>query len=375
MAIMLAFGAVVALPDNASADYGYYNGYGTTYGSYSGGSPYVYNRPPPMPAPQPVVVTQPPVFVQQPVVVQQPVYVQQPVVIERPIYTYYSPLSVSCSANATYLNNSGAITWSARASGGNGNYSYVWSGTDGLYGSGQSVYFNYINPGTKYASVTVYSDGQTVTQGCSNTVNVVNTYYDPYPTTYQQQIYPAYAVGNSNKGLDIGCYVDPTNAKVNQPVTWSAEVTGGMAPYTYSWTGSDGLTGSQSSIIKYYNTTGSKSAIVTVTSADGKSAVRACSNSLTIAGATTAAKVVYKAPPKKEVQRVDCCTVELQKQNQSNNQNNNVVGDNQSNGQNYNQTASSLFSLSNVPWGWVAILIMLVLFFTVIYLLFNRTKI
>jgi Mg2+ and Co2+ transporter CorA len=34
-----------------------------------------------------------------------------------------------------------------------------------------------------------------------------------------------------------------------------------------------------------------------------------------------------------------------------------------------------LFSLQNIPWGWVAILIILVLFATVLYLLFNKEKI
>jgi hypothetical protein len=31
--------------------------------------------------------------------------------------------------------------------------------------------------------------------------------------------------------------------------------------------------------------------------------------------------------------------------------------------------------LSNIPWGWVAVLIILVLFGTVLYLLFNKHKI
>ena len=38
-------------------------------------------------------------------------------------------------------------------------------------------------------------------------------------------------------------------------------------------------------------------------------------------------------------------------------------------------SAASVFSLGNVPWGWVAVLVILVLFATVLYLLFNRTKI
>jgi hypothetical protein len=40
-----------------------------------------------------------------------------------------------------------------------------------------------------------------------------------------------------------------------------------------------------------------------------------------------------------------------------------------------NQTASTLLTLNNVPWGWVAIIIILILFFTVMYLLFNDKKV
>lgn len=286
-----------------------------------------------------------------------------------PPASYYSPITVSCSPNASSASVGQGITWTAYATGGNGYFTYNWTGTDGLYGIGQSTYFTYANPGSKIASVTVYSGGQSVTQSCANYVTVgypytgysyptiYNAYQTPAYQTPAYQTYPvAYATSNYS-GLDIGCYSDPTNAKANQPVTWTAEVTGGVQPYSYSWTGSDGLSGSQASVIKYYSASGSKSAIVTVTSADGKSATHACSNALTIGNAYRAPVAAAKAPVQQAYAQP---TPEAQAPHAQANE--------------YPQTAA-LFSLANVPWGWIAILVILMLFFTVLYLLINRQKI
>lgn len=277
-----------------------------------------------------------------------------PTYYERPVYyppVYYNPVNVSCYASPTSVVAGGTATWTAYASGGNGIFSYSWSGDENLYGSGQSIYKSYGYAGQKYASVTVYSNGQSMTRACSNSVSVTNPYIYSYPyqtPVYQYQYQQQYPVSN-NAGLDIGCYADPKNAKVNQPITWIVEVTGGAAPYTYAWTGSDGLTGSQSSVIKYYSTSGSKSAIVTVTSADGRTNSRACTNQVTVASNASA----YKAPVKAAVKPVVATpTPEVTA-----------------------SAASTGFSLKYVPWAWVAIIVILVLFATVLYLLFNKDKI
>lgn len=259
-------------------------------------------------------------------------------------YTYYSPLSVTCNVSNTYANVGNSVTWNAYPSGGNGSYSYSWTGTDGLYGSSQSVYRTYPYAGLKTASVTVYSNGQSMTQYCGS----VNVGGYVYGTAYNSYNYNSNI--NSNNGLDVACYVDPTSARINQPVTWRAEVTGGIAPYTYSWTGSNGVSGSDSSLIKYYDTVGEKNAIVTIRSADGKTATRACTTALTVRGTST----VAPAAPARPVQPV------IQPTNDQNND---------------SLSAATLFSLKNVPWGWVAILVILVLFATVVYLIFNRQKI
>jgi len=283
-----------------------------------------------------------------PIVYHQPQYSQPTYVYpSNPVYVYDFPaLQASCypSTYSTYTGNT--ITWYASVSGGSGSYTYSWSGTDSLYGSYSSVSKSYYNSGTKYAYLNVYSGNQNVSVSCNSAVTVYNNqnYYPNYvyqtPVTYQ---YPVY-----KNTLDIGCFVDPGKASVNQPVTWSAEVTGGMLPYTYSWTGSDGLSGNQSSIIKYYGTSGEKSAVVTVTSADGKTNSRACSNTAVVKSASTA---VVKKAPAPTVTPTPTPTPAPATQ------------------------TSNLFSLGNVPWGWVAILVIFVLFGTVMYLLFNRPKI
>jgi hypothetical protein len=244
--------------------------------------------------------------------------------------------SVSCSANTTRTAVGNTVRWTAYVSGGNG-YNYTWDGTDNLHGSSQSIYVTYDRTGQKYASVKVRSNGRTITRSCSNSVIIDGSNYN-YNNNYNS---------NTNGDLDVACYADPATARINQPVTWRAEVVGGSAPYTYSWTGSNELSGSESAIIKYYSTAGDKNAIVTIKSADGRSTTRACSNSLTIrSAATTNGSTVAPKP-----------ATDIKEQADS------------------GLSAASLFSLKNVPWGWVAILIILVLFATVVYLIFNRQKI
>lgn len=266
-----------------------------------------------------------------------------------PVYYYNTPyqnLSVSCIANTNYANTNSPVTWTASANGGNGYYTYSWSGSDGLYGNGQSVSTTYGSAGNKLASVTVNSAGQTVTQSCGNTIAIGNTYN--------------YALASNSGTLDVGCYSDPANINTNQPVTWNVEVSGGSEPYKYSWTGSDGLVGTQASIIKYYSKAGEKNAIVTVTSADGKTTTRACSNTLAVANPNTYAKAktttTVASNTTKASANTDTSTTNAKAASAEN-------------------SAAALFSLANVPWGWVAILVILVLFATVLYLLFNAKKI
>lgn len=62
------------------------------------------------------------------------------------------------------------------------------------------------------------------------------------------------------------CSVSPTSIIPNSSATWSTSVSGGNGTNTYSWSGTDGLTGTTSSVSKTYTTTGTKTAAVTITS-------------------------------------------------------------------------------------------------------------
>ena len=79
----------------------------------------------------------------------------------------WSNLSVNCYANpqSTYMGT--PITWYATVSGGDGYYTYSWTGTDSLYASESAVNKIYYSSGTKLATVTVNSHGSLITKQCS----------------------------------------------------------------------------------------------------------------------------------------------------------------------------------------------------------------
>ena len=210
----------------------------------------------------------------QPIVYTQPVVYSEPIAYSTPNYeygssysygtsyapTYYQdysvavPMNVSCSANAIFSPVGSMVLWTASVSGGNGYYTYQWSGSDQIYGSNSSIDVSYNTPGQKYAAVTVYSDGQSLTVNCSNIVTVG---------------VPNYTNGNSYTNANPSVTPAPVAHYITRTVVHSS------APATAS----------------------------TVTAATSTSTL----------------------------------------------------------------AANSLFSLSNIPWGWVAVLIILVLFGTVLY--------
>lgn len=291
-------------------------------------------------------------------------------------YYQYSQLTAYCYPSTTSSNTGDVVTWRAAAYGGNGNYSIVWSGSDGLSGYGTSISRIYNYTGTKYASISVTSDGRTINQSCNNNVIVYGNnnynynynnynypYYNPpvvqytYPQYYTNQVVaPVYTPITYGNNLQVSCYPNKDSATVGSLVTWNAEVTGGYGNYIYAWTGTDGLSSSLSSVAKTYSTSGSKSATVTVTSSNGQSATQACSGTVEISRPVVVQPVTYVAP------------IVYPNNNQQQQYYN-------PNTQNTDISAASLFSLANIPWGWVIVLIILVLMFTVMYLIFNRNKI
>jgi hypothetical protein len=94
----------------------------------------------------------------------------------------YNNLTATCPTGGTYTVGQ-QVTWSANAYGGNGNYTYYWSGAVNGYGNYLTASYSY--PGTQYATVRVTDgSGNTVTQSCQITIGGYygGTTYTP-PTT------------------------------------------------------------------------------------------------------------------------------------------------------------------------------------------------
>jgi hypothetical protein len=299
----------------------------------------------------------------------------------------------SCSVSPDSASTGQSVTWTASPSGGNGSYTYAWSGTDGLSGTNSSVTTSYGSTGVKTASVAITSLGQTTQVTCSNSVsigvapqpdlavdtpaNISGTAGQPLtlsgvfknignagtgspfpamirvaaspsgasegpvrtfeggtalgipngfpagfsetqsgswtPTTAGTYYYRvcidvngswAGSIAESNEDNNCSgygtitvapgaaafagsCSVSPATIAAGESATWSATATGGAGSYTYAWSGTDGLSGTGSSITKAYGTQGTKSGQVVITSGTETITV-VCSNAVTVGSASAA---------------------------------------------------------------------------------------
>lgn len=182
------------------------------------------------------------------------------------------PLGVFCSADKARANINETVTWTAQildSSGNIGETTFVWSGSDPISGNttsgdtSSSVNVAYRNEGTKSAIVTATRNGQTVSQSCNNVVEI-------------------------NPPLIVTCSPSRTRALVGQPVTWTADVRGGV-PWqidsTYLWSGSDPIstnnqrTNRQNTV--YYGSVGTKTASILVTRGP-QTEIRQCSPNVVV---------------------------------------------------------------------------------------------
>lgn len=244
-----------------------------------------------------------------------------------------------------------AATPAAASTNTNYNYNYNTSG-----GSGSTVYVpTYSSPTyypAYYQSPSYYYQQPTYYYN-TTPYQYQSTYYYT-PTSYQYRTYNppvAYA-----QGIQIACAADTTTTRVGVPVTWTAEAlyNNSALGFSYSWSGTEGLYGYQSSAIMTYYSLGVKSAIVTVTAPNGETQSRVCTNTVTVKS-NYVAKAPVVAKPKTPTTPPQVVYAPVPKPEQI--------------------SAASLFSLGNVPWGWVGILIILILLGVILYLIFNKKKI
>lgn len=114
-------------------------------------------------------------------------------------------------------------------------------------------------------------------QGCSPTCSSVITF--TVTPSASAGTYPITVTGTPNNvttsfnlvianspDIVVSCSASPNPAKVGQAVAWTGNVSGGVPPYTYSWSGA-GITGAANTnpLSVTYSTTGTKTATLTVT--------------------------------------------------------------------------------------------------------------
>jgi len=120
-------------------------------------------------------------------------------------------------------------------------------------------------------------------QGCSPACTSVITFTVPSNTpagTYPITVTGSPASSNgpttfnlvvSGNPMTVSCSASPTTALLNQTVTWTANVSGGTAPFTYSWSGTNIPSNPAPSSNPFnisYSTIGQKNATVAVTDVD-----------------------------------------------------------------------------------------------------------
>ncbi len=166
-------------------------------------------------------------------------------------------LQTNCVASVS--NNT--ITWTAPTSGGVAPYTYLWSGDASVAGStSTSITGTYGANGTYSASVKVTDASSSVATG--SCYGVITSIVTPPP-------------------LQASC----TASVFNNTIVWTASSSGGVAPYTYLWSGDASVAGSTStSITATYGANGTYSASVRATDASSTIANGSCYGTVTYFG-------------------------------------------------------------------------------------------
>ncbi|MDQ5950450.1 MAG: hypothetical protein QG585_392, partial [Patescibacteria group bacterium] len=164
----------------------------------------------------------------------------------------HNDLSGFCEASPSNPEEGDSVTWRVTASGGDGDYSYSWSGD--VSGNNRTETKRYTSSGTKHATVRITSDGESITRTC---------------TTYVED-----EDDNDNDNFRAVCDVSPSNPDEGDTVKWSVKVYGGDGDYDYKWTGD--VTGNNRTETKRYSSSGRKEATVRIES-DGDVIRKTCS--------------------------------------------------------------------------------------------------
>lgn len=200
-------------------------------------------------------------------------------------------LFVSCAPSGFTAAVGQTVTWFSSVAGGTGSYLYTWSGTEGLAGNSITAQKAYATRGEKIATLTVTSGNRLITVSCGSVIVGSGSF------------------GGSSfgqGGFGASCYAIPERAALGENVTWLSLVSGITASTTYSWDGTDGLSGDRPLVSKTYATAGHKVAMLTVTNGNDR-IIAPCTNAVAVGIKPPVAPqkpAVLSTPPKEPAQTV-----------------------------------------------------------------------
>lgn len=153
-------------------------------------------------------------------------------------------------------------------------------------GSSGQLYPIYPKASVNYTIYCEYwrSDGSnhdSATQTISVSVNgapypTPTSYYYPYPTPTPTPYYYYQPQYNSQpQSLKAACATSPASPKTGSAVTFAAAASGGIAPYTYAWSGA--VSGTGQSIDTSFSEPGTKTATVVARDSSGRAVQSSCS--------------------------------------------------------------------------------------------------
>lgn len=164
-----------------------------------------------------------------------------------------TPISVSCKADVDAANIGDTVTWTSTVSGGEAPYAYQWSKSklgseeSAVSGNDETATKTYTTSGSYGAQLTVADlMGNMTTVECKRLTVIA-------PLEF------------------ASCTPSETASTVGYETTWTVKLKGGIAPYGFTLTGTDGLSAETSPAKITYTTAGVKTATVSnIWSSDGQ---------------------------------------------------------------------------------------------------------
>src|SRR5205807_1198135 len=167
-------------------------------------------------------------------------------------HTLYTPSSSQLRASFSYTPTTPAagqtVTFTATASGGTSPYSYTWNFGDGTTGTGSTTTHAYSSAGPYTATLTI-----------------IDSSVPPQSTTSQQTI-----TVRSPPPLSASFTFTPSSPDAGQAVSFTGSVSGGVSPYSYSWSFGDGGTASGSLVSHTFQSAGTYTVILTIKDSAGQ---------------------------------------------------------------------------------------------------------